>query len=255
MSTATHQPLHRPARSAWEQVVRAGGVLLAVFVVLAGVLAVLGLAVVHRHGGGPIQGWDNTVERWFWDHRAHMVTASKIIAKVLDAGPLGGIVAVITVILLLARLQIRALIPLAGYIGGEAFVYVTRLYMHRPRPSTANYPAPHAIAGVHETSWSFPSGHASGAAAVLVCLGGLAAVTWRMWWPWVIGVLAALAVAGSRLVLGVHWFSDIVFGLAVGVPWAIIATLVLARVEWPFSWLGRREPAEEDQGVRAFHLR
>lgn len=235
--------------------IRAGAVLIAVFVVLAGVLAVLGLAVVHRHGGGPIQGWDNTVERWFWNHRAHMVTVSKIIAKVLDAAPLGGIVAVITVILLLVRLQVRALIPLAGYLGGEALVFVTRIYIHRPRPSTADYPAPHAIAGVHETSWSFPSGHATGAAATLICLGGLAAVTWRMWWPWVIGFLAALAVAGSRLVLGVHWFSDIVFGLAVAIPWAIVATLVLARVEWPFSWLGRREPVDEDRGVRAFHLR
>lgn len=221
---------------------------------LAAVLAILGLAVVHRHGGGPIQGWDNTVERWFWSHRSHMVGASKVIAKVLDAGPLGAIAVAVTVVLLLLRLGIPALIPLAGYVGGEALVYVTRIYMHRPRPSTANFPAPHAVSGMHETSWSFPSGHATGAAAFLVCLGGLAAVSWRTWWPWALGLLAALAVAGSRLVLGVHWFSDVVFGLAVGIPWAVAATLVMAGVEWPFSWL-RRETAEEDRGVRAFHLR
>lgn len=225
------------------------------FVVLAAVLAVLGLTLVHRHGGGPIQGWDGTVNRWFVHHRAHLVTASKVIAKVLDAGPLGVIIVVITAILLFLRLEIRALIPLAGYIGGEALVYVTRAYIHRPRPSTANYPAPNSIRGVHETSWSFPSGHATGAAAALICLGGLAAVTWRIWWPWVIGVLAALAVAGSRLVLGVHWFSDIVFGLAVAVPWAVAATLIMADVAWPFSWLRRGDPREDDGRVRAFHLR
>ena len=253
--TATRQALHRPTRPAWEQVARAIAGLIAVFVVLAGVLAALGLAFVHRHGGGPIQSWDGTVGTWFLHHRAHLVSVSKVIAKVLDAAPLGGIVAAITVILLLLRLEIRALIPLAGYLGGEALVYVTRTYMHRPRPSTANYPAPHAVPGVHETSWSFPSGHATGAAATLVCLAGLAAITWRMWWPWVIGVLAALAVGGSRLVLGVHWFSDVVFGLAVAVPWAIAATVIMADVDWPFSSLRRSEPPAEDEGVRAFHLR
>jgi membrane-associated phospholipid phosphatase len=255
VSTATRQALHRPARTPWAGIGRALAILLGVFVVLAGVLAVLGLTVVHRHGGGPIQGWDNTVERWFWNHRFHLVGVSKVIAKVLDAAPLGGIVAVITVILLLLRLGVRALIPLAGYLGGEALVFFTRIYIHRPRPPTANYPAPHAIPGVHETSFSFPSGHATGAAAFLVCLFGLAAVSWRMWWPWVIGFLAALAVAGSRLVLGVHWFSDVVFGLCVSLPWAVVATLVMADLEWPFSWLRRGGPAEEDRGVRAFHLR
>lgn len=254
MSAATREALHRSPRPPWEAIGRALAVLIAAFVVLAGVLAVLGLAVVHRHGGGPIQGWDNTVERWFWHHRAHLVTVSKVIAKVLDAGPLGAIIVAITVVLLLLRLGIRALIPLAGYVGGEALVYLTRLYMHRPRPSSANFPAPHAVPGVHETSWSFPSGHATGAAAALVCLGGLAAVSWRTWWPWAVGLLAALAVAGSRLVLGVHWFSDIVFGLAVGIPWAILATVVMADLEWPFSWL-RAGPAEEDRGVRGLHLR
>lgn len=253
--TATRQALHRPSRSAWEQVISAVALLVAVFVVLAGVLAALGLTLVHRHGGGPIQSWDGTVGRWFLHHRAHLVTVSKVIAKVLDAAPLGGIVVVITAILLLLRLGIRALIPLAGYLGGETLVYVTRIYMHRPRPSTANFPAPNAIRGVHETSWSFPSGHATGAAATLICLGGLAAVTWRTWWPWVIGVLAALAVAGSRLVLGVHWFSDIAFGLAVAIPWAVVATLIMADVAWPFRWLRPDAPEGDDGRVRGFHLR
>jgi undecaprenyl-diphosphatase len=226
----------------WSGVLRAGILLLAAWVILAAVLAVLGLSLIGRHGGGAIQSWDNTVNRWFLHHRDHLVSVSKVIAKVLDAGPLGGIVVVVTLGLLFLRQQMRALIPLAGYIGGEALVYLTRLYMHRPRPSTADYPAPGAVPGVHETSYSFPSGHATGAAASLICLAGLAAITWRFWWPWVIGVLAALAVAGSRLVLGVHWFSDIAFGLLVAVPWSVAVTLVLADLPWPLPWL--RAPAE-----------
>lgn len=221
----------------------AGAWLVVVLAALAGVLAILGVEVVGRHGGGSIQGWDRTVGHWFLSHRTHLVGVSKVIATVLDAGPLALIVAAITVALLLLRLEMRALIPLAGYLGGEFLVYFTRLYIHRPRPATANYPAPGAIRGVHETSWSFPSGHATGAAATLVCLAGVAAVTWRIWWPWVLGILAAMAVGGSRLVLGVHWFSDVVFGLAVAIPWGIAATLLIARVGWPLPWL--RRPASD----------
>jgi undecaprenyl-diphosphatase len=209
---------------------------------MAALLAVLGFAVVGRHGGGPIRGWDRTVQTWFVHHRAHLVSISKVIAKVLDAGPLGAIVVAITAILLALRQRMLALAPLAAYLGGEFLVYLTREYIHRPRPLSANYPGPGAIPGVHETSWSFPSGHATGAAAVLVCLGGLAAVHWRIWWFWMVGVLAALAVGASRLVLGVHWFSDVAFGLLVGIPWGIAVTILLAQTAWPFKWLSGGSP-------------
>lgn len=227
-------------RSDWKQVGAAGAVLAGAFVGLALVLAVLGLGLVGRHGGGAIQGWDDTVGRWFLNHRTHLVSVSKVIAKVLDAGPLGLIVVVITLGLLARRQGGRALIPLGGYVGGEALVYLTRAYIHRPRPLTAVSPAPGSVPGVHETSYSFPSGHATGAAATLVCLAGLAAITWRIWWPWLIGILAALAVGASRLVLGVHWFSDVAFGLVVALPLAVVVTYVLADLEWPFPWLRPR---------------
>jgi undecaprenyl-diphosphatase len=229
-------------RSDWKQIARTAAVLAGVFLGLALVLAVVGLGVVGRHGGGAIQGWDNTVARWFSHHRTHLVSVSKVVAKVLDAGPLGLIVVLITLGLLARRQGGRALIPLGGYVGGEALVYLTRAYMHRPRPVTAVYPAPGSVPGVRETSYSFPSGHATGAAATLVCLAGLAALTWRIWWPWLIGALAALAVGASRLVLGVHWFSDVAFGLLVALPLAVVVTFALADLEWPFSWLQPRPP-------------
>ena len=82
---------------------------------------------------------------------------------------------------------------------------------------------------------------ATAASAVVISLAGLAAITWRIWWPWAIGAVGALAVTGSRLVLGVHWFSDVTFGLLAGAVWGVIVTLVLADVPWPFT-LFDREP-------------
>src|SRR6185312_4318 len=84
----------------WRPVAEAAVVLAALFLALAAVLAVLGLSLIGRHGGGAIQGWDDPVNHWFLSHRSHLVSVSKVIAKVLDAGPLGASVVVITVGLL-----------------------------------------------------------------------------------------------------------------------------------------------------------
>jgi undecaprenyl-diphosphatase len=51
-----------------------------------------------------------------------------------------------------------------------------------------------------------------------------------------------LAVGASRLVLGVHWFSDVAFGLLVGIPWGIAVTILLAQTAWPFKWLSGGSP-------------
>ena len=37
----------------------------------------LGLALIGRHGGGPIQSWDHTVWRWSIQHRRPLVGLTK----------------------------------------------------------------------------------------------------------------------------------------------------------------------------------
>ena len=238
-----------PGRVASATIPRAVAWLVGGIIVLLAVGLVVGLSVVGRHGGGPIQGWDATVGQWFLHHRAHLVTPSKVIAVVGDAPLLGAITVVVTIGLLVARQRVRAFIPLVAYLGGEFLVYAIREVIHRNRPPTANFPALHAIPGVHETSYSFPSGHATAATAVLFGLAGLAAVTWRTWWPWLVASLLTVAVAGSRLVLGVHWFSDVAVGLVLGVCWGVLVSWVLRAVPWP-AWLSRRHRPRQPVEVR-----
>lgn len=211
---------------------RAAAILVAAAAAIFVAGLVLGLEVVGRHGGGPIQPWDNTVEAWDVHHRAGLVAVSKVIAFLGDAPKLAVIAVILTVLLLLTVRTIRSLVPLVAYLGGELQVFVIREIVHRPRPPTALYPAPGAVPGVHETSWSFPSGHAVAVTAVLFGLLGAAALAYRRWWPWVIAALASLFVAFTRLDLGVHWFSDVAFGLALGIAWGVAVAVVSWRVDW-----------------------
>jgi len=158
-STADHRAgaprprLSGPARRSGDRtrVVRGLAVLLAVAAVLYVVGLVLGLVVVGRHGGGPIQGWDDRVQAWQVHHRAGLVGVSKVVAFLGDAPKLAVVVTVVTLVLLAVLRTVRALVPLAAYLGGEFQVFAIRLVVHRPRPPTAVYPAPGAIPGVHES--------------------------------------------------------------------------------------------------------
>jgi membrane-associated phospholipid phosphatase len=235
-------PARQPA-SRWSPpgtVPRAVAWLVAGSVLLVLVGLVVGLSLVGRHGGGPIQGWDDAVGRWFLQHRAHLVTPAKLISFVGDAPVLAVIPVSLTLGLLAARQRVRAFIPLVAYLGGEFLVYAIREVIHRSRPPTANFPSLHAIPGVHEATYSFPSGHATAAAAVLFGLAGLAAVTWRAWWPWVAASLMTVAVAGSRLVLGVHWSSDVIVGVILGLCWGVLVCWALRDAPWPARARRRR---------------
>lgn len=221
-------------QSAFPRAVIMSGV---VWVVLEVTALLIGLLVVGRHGGGPIRTWDGTVEQWSVTHRWSLVAVSKVVAVVGDALLLGVIVVVLTGLLLLLGQRMRAFTPLVAYVGAEALVFVTRVVIVRHRPPTANFPAPHAIPGVHETSYSYPSGHATAAVAVLVSLAALAVMTWPRAWGWILALVLALGaifVAWTRLVLGVHWFSDVAFGIVFGVAWGVTAAFVLRDLPWPF---------------------
>lgn len=225
---------------------------IAVWLVLYAIALVLGVGVVGLHGGGVLQGWDDTVQQWSLHHRSSLIGVSKVVAVVGDAALLGVLVLVATAVLMLVRQGMRAFIPLAAYVGGEALVYSTRQIVHRHRPPTANFPSPDAIPGVHESSYSYPSGHGTAAVAVLVSLAALAVMTWPTIWGWIVGVVlvpCAVFVAWSRLILGVHWFSDVAFGMFLGISWGLTVAFAFLDLQWPLAWLAPdRRPRQSDIG-------
>jgi undecaprenyl-diphosphatase len=203
----------------------------------------MGFVLVGRTGGGMIQGWDDTVWRWAVHHRGPFVEVARIVATVGDAPALGVICLVSTLALFVRARSTLALVPVVAYLGGEFEVFAIRQVIHRHRPPTADYPAHDAIRGVHETSYSYPSGHAVAVTAVLVALLGTVALSRRRAWPWLLAVAVALGVAQTRLLLGVHWFSDLAIGLLLGLGWGATVAFVARRVAWlDVAGLVRRQP-------------
>lgn len=233
----------RPQSGSWgPALLRALLVCGAVFVVLESFALLFGLTVVGRHGGGAIQGWDDTVQQWSIGHRARLVGLAEVVALGGDAPVLGVLSVLASAVLLFFDRRMRAVAPLVAYLGGEGLVFVTRQVVSRHRPLTAVWPAPHAVPGVRETSLSYPSGHATAAVAVLVSLAALAVCAWPGVRRWLVGgflSFGAVFVAWTRLVLGVHWFSDVAVGLVLGVAWGLTAALAFRDVPWPLARRGR----------------
>lgn len=107
--------------------------------------------------------------------------------------------------------------------GGLLLNKGLKLLFERPRPVIE---CPEAVVPV---TFSFPSGHAMASATLATVLTVLA---WRSRWRWPVCVIAwgfALSVAASRVLLGVHFPSDVVAGAAAGVAWASTAWWAMAR--------------------------
>lgn len=89
----------------------------------------------------------------------------------------------------------------------------------------------HGYASV--TGWSFPSGHSSAAMAVY---GTACYLVWRLappaWRMPCVAILAALimAIGLSRILLQVHFASDVAAGLAVSLGWLALCIAVIERV-------------------------
>ena len=113
---------------------------------------------------------------------------------------------------------------------------------------------------VDESDASFPSGHATNMTAILVTLALVIAVyVLRRPLARVLIVTAAFllssAVGVSRLVLGVHWPTDIVAGWALGTSVALAVTLavsVAVRVA-PGDPEPELKPSARRRAVRVVH--
>ena len=207
----------------------------AIALLLAALLLFAAIALaIGVEAAGWLPGFDSALAE---DLRQRMQPAVlRVVAAASHLGDLGSVATMTAIVLavLLMRRQLQLAtcwtIAMAGIVPLNSGL---KALFQRPRPL-------HNHGFIVEHSWSFPSGHAFGA---IVFYGMLAYVLLRLlphrWHRVVIAAaIAMVTVIGlSRIVLQVHYFSDVVAGYASGLIWLV---LCIAGVE---SWrLRHRTP-------------
>lgn len=206
-------------------------------VVAASLLAagalLLPLAVLVRDGWPPLRRWDNSGEDALRLSSAGWRDVV-LVATQLGAPLLLELATVVLCVLLVRRKRPR----LAGYVaisvlGAELVSVLLKSVVARVRPCVDAASCP--------GSTSFPSGHSVGAAAFWTTMAVLLLprVGRRAWLLLVIPPVVAL----TRVLLGVHYPSDVLAGLLVGGCWAAAATALLSG--WRSEQARRDVPLEE----------
>lgn len=124
-------------------------------------------------------------------------------------------------IILLQKRWWRSLTYLLTTALGSAIINRTaKELMHRVRPQLW-------VSGAPEFDYAFPSGHAMTSMTLVIILLILSrGYPWR-WLILLFGSLYLLAIAWTRLYLGVHFPSDILAGWMVAIAWAIGVSLII----------------------------
>jgi membrane-associated phospholipid phosphatase len=187
---------------------------------------VVALALMVRLRWGVLQGVDTSIgtplEAWSLDHAA---VVRVLLVIELAFGTLGTITYTLGFVVVLAvnGHGRAARWTLAVMVGASATTTAMKLLLRRHRPEW--HDPVHAL-----TSFSFPSGHASGIASgmgVAVVLSQLYVERRRMRVAaCAVALLLVVLVGADRVLLGVHNVSDVVAGYAVGGFW-VIAMLAL----------------------------
>ena len=201
------------------------------------------LLLLVRDGWAPLRGLDTGVADMFnridADH-PELVRAAEAVSEAFDPNVFRVVLALVALVYLIRGERHHATWLVVTVFGGAGLGFALKEIVGRARPAL---PDPVSAA----PGLSFPSGHALGA-TIGCCL--LLLVTLRFLGrrgrvaAAVAAALIVSTVALARVVLGVHFVSDVLAGIALGVVWAAVTTW--AYVAWRRD---TRQPVERPAEV------
>jgi membrane-associated phospholipid phosphatase len=176
------------------------------------------------HAKSPaLQQFDGRVHDWAVSERNSGATTFFVTMSTIG-GPVGVavITGVVAIALLIARRFSLAAFLVINVAGADALDWELKRYFARARPAVA-------LMLRRASGYSFPSGHALGSTVLFAALSYLAIRSFPRW-RWKAAALALsatliVAVALSRVYLGVHWISDVAAGIVIGLLWVTTTTV------------------------------
>jgi membrane-associated phospholipid phosphatase len=188
-------------------------------VVLVGTAALIGFAIVGQNVfAHESSSFDGAVQAWMLAHHDPRLDTSFL--WVTRIGGIMGmrVLALVGAVYLWFRghRRVAAGVLVVPVVADMLFHVMKRIYA-RPRPL--------GLGGRVDSSYSFPSGHATMSAAVCCTL---AYVLWRegfvgRWTALAFALLVPLLVGASRFYLNVHWATDVLGGWCVGLFVAVLS--------------------------------
>ncbi len=158
--------------------------------------------------------------------RTPSLTSAAIDITALGSSTLVILLSAIAVLVLLAMRDRRgALQLLLAAAGAGILTFITKNMIERIRPEDVNQL-------IVVSGFSYPSGHSVSASALYLTIAIVACRYVRQASARTMIVLAAfvvsILVAASRVYLGVHYATDVLSGLLLGVAWALLLTSFFA---------------------------
>jgi len=182
---------------------------------LAGLALILVWAAMLAFGGGTPLDRALLLELHAGGHPA-LARAAWIVTQFGDEAVLLPITALAALLLIVRRERHAAVVLLAVALSARLLVELLKMWTARPRPEAALH-----LVGTQ--TWSFPSGHATNATVIGLALALLLVRDPRRRRAALCAAaLLAFLVGLSRVMLGVHWPSDVVAGWAFGLLFVLL---------------------------------
>ena len=181
--------------------------------------------IAARVRAGSTQGFDESVMHWMAAHQHPAVQRAMLEVTALGTGTVVGmIVFVAGLFLWLNQHKHSAILLGAATIGGLVLNNLLKIGFNRPRPQVFEW-------GQHAVSSSFPSGHAMSSVIVYATVAYLAARLQQSLASRILTMSFAavmiVSICASRMYLGVHYPSDVLAGVIIGLAWASFCMAVL----------------------------
>ena len=209
----------------------------AMWVLIAGVLAGIGkLIMITRNGNGNLLG-DHAIPHWFAAHRTTTLNHWSLFGSNLGATQDILIVGVVSCVVFLAvTRRWRPVVFLAVVMFGELAAFLTiAAVVKRPRPDVPNLDS-------NLPTSAFPSGHMAATTCLYVGIAILVIGHARGWWRYLFlipAIVMPVMIAVSRLYRGEHHPTDILGSLLFAALWLTATTMLIKPNENAFDRPGR----------------
>lgn len=203
--------------------VAGGAALLVLFTIVLGAAVGVGWIFDTIDENRGFARWDQSAADWGADHSS--TSSTRLLEGITQFGATGWLLIVMGIIGVIEAWHQRRFAVL-GYLaavglGVSLLNNGLKHIVQRERPGVLQLTS---FGG-----YSFPSGHTAAAAACWAAIALVVARRWKRTGRTAAALVAAfitLIVAASRVLLGVHWLTDVAAGLIMGWGWFLLVTVL-----------------------------